>query len=147
MKRDGLVVRPGVIELIDQARANGVKVGYVPTSPLSNIMSMFDNMKGLNADSFDFWMSKDNEPEYGRNKPAPDCYLYACRKFGVRTPLVFEDSEVSMNAPLGANLDVIAIPNNWCQGHDYSKALATVNEPIQLLKKEGLNQEEAKQLA
>ena len=119
--RKGLDVRPGVIQLLEQARAHGVKTAFVTTTPHGNVEAQFDGMKGLKQGLFDFYMSEADEPKYGRGKPTADPYLFAMKTLNVSKPLVFEDSEISMKSPLAANLDVIATPNNWCVNHNYSR--------------------------
>ena len=146
MRRDGLVMRPGVIELLEQARANGVKTAFVTTTPLENVEAMLDSMKGFRREMFDLKMSMADEAKYGRPKPSADPYLYAMRQLGVKTPLVFEDSEISMKSVLAANLDGIATPNNWCVSHDYNNAQSSVTEPSDLLRSQGLSDEESAQL-
>ena len=146
MKKDGLVVRPGVIDLLEQARANGVKTAFVTTTPLENVEAMLDTMVGFKREMLDFKMSEADAPKYGRGKPTADPYLYAMKQLGVKTPLVFEDSEISMKSPLAANLDVIATPNNWCVSHDYNNAQSSVTEPSDLLRSQGLSDEESAQL-
>lgn len=133
MKKDGVEVRAGVIELLEQAKANGVKTAFVTCTPKSVVEAMFDSLKGIKKESFDFWMSRDDQSKYGRDKPTADPYLFAMKQLGVKTPLTIEDSQISMGSPLAANLDCIVTPNNWCKGHNYDNALATVEESRMLL--------------
>jgi beta-phosphoglucomutase len=46
-----------------------------------------------------------------RLKPAPDPYLLAVERLGVRQPLVIEDSEAGIAAGLAAGLEVLRIPS------------------------------------
>lgn len=144
--RAGLDVRPGVIELLNAARAAGVKTAWVTTTPEGPMKAQLEGMKGLNKEMFDFFMSEADAPKYGRGKPTADPYLYAMKTLKVKNPICFEDSSISMKSPLAANLDVIATPNNWCTTHDYTGALARVDEPSQLIKRSGLSNEENAQL-
>lgn len=147
MRSGMLNVRPGVIELLELCKAHGVKTAWVTTTPAGNVEAQFDGMRGLGKDMFNFYCSHADEGKYGRGKPTADPYLYVMKQLGVRNPLVFEDSEISMKSPLAANLDCIAIPNNWCTTHNYSNAICTVNEPIDLFKKSELTSEETTQLS
>lgn len=135
MKIGTLNVRPGVIELLEECKKNGVKTAWVATTPAGNVEAQFDGMRGLSKDAFDCYISHADEEKYGRGKPTADPYLYVMRQLRVRNPLVFEDSEISMKAATAANLDCIAIPNNWCTTHNYTNAICTVAEPSDLFKK------------
>jgi len=147
MRKEGLTVRPGVIELLEQARANGVKTAWVTTTPEGSMRAQLDGMKGLSRNMFDCVISEADQVHYGRGKPTADPYLFVMKNLGVRNPLCFEDSQISMGAPLAANLDCIATPNEWCVGHNFSAAIGRVAEPVDLLKKTGLSDAESKTLA
>merc|ERR1711937_1570 len=141
-----LDVRPGVIELLEQCKANGVKTAWVTTTPLGNVEAQFDGMRGLGKEMFNAYISLNDEEKYGRGKPTADPYLYVMRQLNVRNPLVFEDSEISMKSPISANLDCIAIPNNWCTTHNYTNAICTITEPSDLLKQAKLDEKESSTL-
>merc|ERR1711937_107108 len=145
--REGLDVRPGVISLLEQCALHGVKTAWVTTTPAGNVEAQFDGMKGLSRDMFDCYISHADEEKYGRGKPTADPYLYAMRRLNVRTPLVFEDSEISMRAVTAANLDCIAIPNNWCTTHNYTHAISTISEPSDLFKTTELDAQESSKLS
>merc|ERR1711937_595487 len=142
-----LDVRPGVIELLEQCKANGIKTAWVSTTPKGNVEAQFDGMRGLGKDMFDFYISLADEEKYGRGKPTADPYLYVMKQLRVRNPLVFEDSEISMKAVTAANLDCIAIPNNWCTTHNYTNAMCTITEPSYLFKKTELDEQESSKLS
>jgi len=147
MRIGTLNVRPGVIELLEECKKNGVKTAWVTTTPAGNVEAQFDGMRGLSKDAFDCYISHADEEKYGRGKPTADPYLYVMRQLRVRNPLVFEDSEISMKAVTAANLDCIAIPNNWCTTHNYTNAICTVTEPSDLFKKTELDEQESSKLS
>jgi len=122
MESGELVVRPGVLELINSCKENGVKIAWVSTTPWENIRAQIDGMGGIEQETFDFICSQANQESYGVNKPAADPYLYVKRELKVLDPLVFEDSEISLKSPISAGMDTIAVPNDWCTDHDYSSA-------------------------
>lgn len=46
-----------------------------------------------------------------RHKPAPDPYLLAAERLGVRTPLVVEDSQAGIASGRAAGFEVLAVPH------------------------------------
>jgi HAD superfamily hydrolase (TIGR01509 family) len=46
-----------------------------------------------------------------RHKPAPEPYLLAAERLGVRAPLVVEDSEAGLASGRAAGFEVLAVPN------------------------------------
>ena len=103
--------------------------------------------KFLSKVMFDCYISHADQEKYGRGKPTADPYLYVMRQLRVRNPLVFEDSEISMKSPIAANLDCIAIPNNWCTTHNYANAICTITEPSDLFKKTKLEEQDNSKLS
>merc|ERR1711976_245922 len=147
MKRGNLDVRPGVISLLEECKLYGVKTAWVTTTPAANVEAQFDGMQGISKSMFDCYISHADEEKYGRGKPTADPYLYVMRRLNVKNPLVFEDSEISMKSPLTANLDCIAIPNNWCTTHDYTGAICKISEPSDLFKTTALDDQESSKLS
>jgi len=58
MRNLGLETRPGVIKLLEQAKAHGIKTAFVTTTPEGNVRAQFDGMKGLDRNMFDCVISK-----------------------------------------------------------------------------------------
>lgn len=66
--------------------------------------------------------------EAARGKPYPDAYLIAAGKLNVPPLqcLVFEDSAVGVNAAKAAGMKVIAVPNRFTAGQDFSQATEVI---------------------
>jgi HAD superfamily hydrolase (TIGR01509 family) len=73
------------------------------------------------ADDFDLIVSGQEVP---RGKPAPDIYQKAARELGVSPEncLVLEDTSAGVIAAKSAGMQVIAIPNDYTKGYDFSNA-------------------------
>jgi HAD superfamily hydrolase (TIGR01509 family) len=73
------------------------------------------------ADDFDLIVSG-KDVQHG--KPAPDIYLKAARDLGISPEncLVLEDTSTGVTAAKAAGMTMIAIPNAYTAGSDFSKA-------------------------
>jgi HAD superfamily hydrolase (TIGR01509 family) len=73
------------------------------------------------SDDFDLIVSGKDVP---RGKPAPDIYLKVSRELEVSTEncLVLEDTPAGVTAAKSAGMKVIAIPNAYTAGSDFSNA-------------------------
>jgi beta-phosphoglucomutase-like phosphatase (HAD superfamily) len=73
------------------------------------------------ADDFDLIVSGKDVPH---GKPAPDIYLKAAHDLGVNPMnyLVLEDTSAGVTAARSTGMKVIAIPNAYTAGSDFSNA-------------------------
>lgn len=103
-------ILPGVVEMIDQARENGVKVAIGSSSPHSWVDTHAKRL-GL-FDKFDDIICQDDVAP-GRTKPNPDIYLKALERLEVKNEaaVVFEDSPNGVLAAQRAGIFVVAVPN------------------------------------
>jgi HAD superfamily hydrolase (TIGR01509 family) len=107
LMRGTIPVRPGARELLASLR------GRVPIALATNtrraLAEVILEHSGL-AGSFDAIATGDEVPP----KPAPDVYLTACRRLGVRPAdaVGLEDSNVGVRAVKAAGLTCIAIPSD-----------------------------------
>ncbi len=67
--------------------------------------------------------------DIAHNKPAPDVYLYAAARLGVRPEgcLVFEDSLPGLAAAASAGMTVVAVLNHATQALNYTQATTIIN--------------------
>merc|ERR1711988_1658933 len=127
-KNGGLTARPGVLSLLKDAKAKGLKTALCSTAYKANVDLMFEGIEGLSRDMFDLVISGADAQVYGENKPAPDVYKYAMKKLGVKRPLAIEDAQMSVQAAVNAGIPCVAVPGGWCKDHDYSAAVARFEE-------------------
>lgn len=113
-------LRPGVPELVATARARGLLVAVVSSSPATWVHGHLARLGILHR--FHAVITGDDEP---RHKPAPDLYLRALATLGL-TPaeaVAFEDSPSGVTAALAAGLRCVAVPNaaaTRAQGLDHA---------------------------
>lgn len=103
-------VMPGVINLIEQARQQGIQLAIGSSSPHSWVdahakrLGIFHYFKHI--------ICQDDVPP-GRTKPNPDIYLKALDMLKVQNTeaVVFEDSLNGVEAARRAGIFVVAVPN------------------------------------
>jgi HAD superfamily hydrolase (TIGR01509 family) len=103
-------VLPGVMEMIGQAKENGLRVAIGSSSPHSWVD---DHAKRLGIfDHFDRIICQDDVAP-GRTKPYPDIFLKALDELDVKndTAVVFEDSPNGVLAARRAGIFVVGVPN------------------------------------
>ena len=108
INENGVELKPGIHELLAFLKANGIKTAVATSSPLDRTKDYLSQV-GL-VDSFDELVSG-HMVEHG--KPAPDIYLYAAAKLGLKPEecLVLEDSPTGLLAAYCAGCIPIMIPD------------------------------------
>lgn len=103
-------VLPGVINMIEQAKENGLQVAIGSSSPHTWVDTHVKRLGIFHY--FDHIVCAD-DVEPGRTKPNPDIYLKALEKLQVQNneAVVFEDSPNGVLAARRAGIFVVAIPN------------------------------------
>lgn len=103
-------ILPGVLDLLDQARARGLKTAIGSSSPHSWVDTHAKRLGIFNL--FNHIICQDDVPP-GRTKPNPDIYLKALEQLKVwnSEAVVFEDSPNGVEAARRAGIFVVAAPN------------------------------------
>lgn len=101
-------IMPGVVELLADARARGLKLGVASTSERDWVAGHLERL-GL-IDYFDCIRCGDDVKNV---KPAPDLYLAAldCLKLPPKEAVAFEDSPNGVLAATRAGVYCVAVPN------------------------------------
>jgi HAD superfamily hydrolase (TIGR01509 family) len=112
-----LPILPGVVDLIDRARARGLHIGLASNSNHDWVDAHLTRI-GLFA-RFDFIACREDAAS---PKPEPDLYRLVLNRFGLRghEAIAFEDSHTGSLAAKRANLWAVAIPNESTAHHDFS---------------------------
>jgi HAD superfamily hydrolase (TIGR01509 family) len=114
-----LAVQPGVLSLLDQARALGLATAVASSSSHRWV----DRLLGEHGllDGFDAIICRE---DVGHPKPEPDLYLEAVRRLGAepRVTVAFEDSAYGALAARRAQVWCVAVPTPMTAGQDFSPA-------------------------
>ena len=105
----GVETMIGARELLRRLRERGTPIGLVSNSPLAFVRRSLE-LVGF-EDHFDVVLSAH---EVAAPKPAPDPYLEACRRLGVKagpSVVALEDSPTGVAAARAAGLTVIGVPS------------------------------------
>ena len=119
--KDELLLRqpvlPGVLALLEAARAMDIRVGLASNSPHEWVDTHLVRL-GL-FQHFEFIACREDAHS---PKPEPDLYRLVLNRFGIRghEAIAFEDSHAGSLAAKRANVWVVAIPNESTAHHDFS---------------------------
>jgi len=122
-----LPVRPGILRIIDEARAAGVKLGVCTTSNPKFIDAVLDLFGRERKAAFDFVHAGD---VVAKKKPAPDIYLLALETLGLPPSdcVVIEDSRNGLLAATRAGLPVLITTSTYTVDEDFTEAARVVSE-------------------
>jgi beta-phosphoglucomutase len=106
LRKEGLKALPGALELMQEARAAGLKQSLASSTPVENI-KVVSELLGL-ARWLDAFVSGDRLP---RGKPAPDVFLLAAKTLGVEPAysVVIEDAPAGVAAAKAAEMRCLAV--------------------------------------
>lgn len=128
---DQLPMLPGVLPLLEEARARELRLAIASSSSEEWVRHHLDRL-GI-AGYFDALATRH---DVARTKPDPALYRLALERLGVTAgeAIAFEDSLNGVIAAKGAGLQVIAVPGTLMEGQDFSaaEALLTSLEGISL---------------
>lgn len=114
-----VTARPGLIELIESLRANGIRVAVATTGTRAWVRPLIDTLLG--PDVVEVAITGDDTE---RLKPDPEVYRRALRKLQI-TPedaLAIEDSAIGLRAAVGARLPTVVVTNDYTATQDFTGA-------------------------
>jgi putative hydrolase of the HAD superfamily len=122
-------VLPGVSEMLEAAKTNGIKLAIASSSPLTWVGGYLEQFGLLHY--FDEIITKDL---VDRVKPAPDLFLLAAEKLDVKKNevIIFEDSKNGVIAANSAEIPVVLIPNPITKHLEISGEALRVNSMAEL---------------
>jgi HAD superfamily hydrolase (TIGR01509 family) len=115
-------LRPGIVRLLDEARAAGTRLAIASTSATANTQALLGRHLGAGAPRM---FSAIACGEHVRlKKPAPDIYQLALAMLGeeARRCVAFEDSINGVRAAKAAGLYTVVTPSVWTAGDDFADA-------------------------
>jgi HAD superfamily hydrolase (TIGR01509 family) len=112
-------VMPGVVELVDEARQRGLRLGVASNSSREHVDGYLKFL-GL-AEKFEFSSCRTDDIP---SKPAPDLYQAVLLKFKIRgeEALALEDSATGLAAARAAGMWCVAVPNESTCEQNFSSA-------------------------
>lgn len=111
--------RPGVVDTIAAAKAQGWKVGLVTTTSHANIVALLESLApAVQAGDFDVVVDADSVAE---PKPAPDAYTFAVGSLSQQPGecVAVEDNLGGVRAARAAGVRCVAFPNENTVRHDF----------------------------
>ncbi|MBN2886555.1 MAG: HAD-IA family hydrolase [Chromatiaceae bacterium] len=117
LARGAIAPRPGVLRLLGEARAAGIRLAIATTTTPENVTALLDQWTppdgrgGHLSDWFEVIAAGDVVPN---KKPAPDIYVLALERLGL-TPdeaVAIEDSDNGVRAALAAGLRALVVTLN-----------------------------------
>ncbi|MBI5769133.1 MAG: HAD family phosphatase [Verrucomicrobia bacterium] len=114
-----LKILPGVVALLDAARAGGLRVGLASNSSRGHCERHLTRL-GL-IERFHFLSCRGEAPS---PKPEPDLYNRVLAHFGLRghEAIAFEDSPAGSTAAKRAHCHVVVVPGPTTNHHDFAHA-------------------------
>jgi HAD superfamily hydrolase (TIGR01509 family) len=128
MLRAGAIpLRPGVLRLLSEARAAGIRLAIATTTTPENVTTLLEcsGQRDL-PDWFEVIAAGDVVPA---KKPAPDIYLLALEKLGLppSSCIAIEDSDNGVRSALGADLHALLVTlSSYTEGQDFAGAALVV---------------------
>ncbi len=120
-----LMLRPGVQNPLNKARAHDVRLAIASTTSKANVLGLADAVN-LDLSAFEVVMHRGLVEAA---KPDPEVYRRCTEALGVTADaaVAIEDSETGVLAASAAGLPVIAAPGASTQSQDYSAATAVID--------------------
>ncbi|KAL4579499.1 hypothetical protein LXL04_015648 [Taraxacum kok-saghyz] len=116
--------RPGVLRLMDEAKASGLKLAVCSAATKSSVILCLENLIGMERfQSLDCFLAGDDVKE---KKPDPSIYITASKKLGVseKACLVVEDSVIGLQAATKAGMSCVITYTSSTANQDFTDAIA-----------------------
>ncbi|KAL8476206.1 hypothetical protein ACS0TY_028750 [Phlomoides rotata] len=116
--------RPGVLRLMDETKASGIKLAVCSAATKSSVVLCLENLIGLERfQGLDCFLAGDDVKE---KKPDPMIYVTAAKKLGIseKDCLVVEDSVIGLQAATGAGMSCVISYTSSTANQDFKEAAA-----------------------
>ena len=128
MEQGGIPPRPGVVRLIKELHAAGLRLAIATTTTPENVEVLLrTTLKELPPNTFEVIGAGDIVPA---KKPAPDIYQWVLRemKLSPAAAIAIEDSRNGVRSALGAGLPVVVTQSTYTVNEDFTGAAAVVSD-------------------
>ncbi len=120
-------LRPGVRRLLEEARAEGVRLAIATTTTPANVMALLEHANpGIPVSWFEVIAAGD---VVAAKKPAPDIFNYTLEQMRLDPSrcIALEDSENGLRAARGAGLKTVITTNDYTRDQDFMDAEWVLN--------------------
>jgi HAD superfamily hydrolase (TIGR01509 family) len=127
--REGAVsLRPGVLELIQSAHGQGLRLAIATTTSPVNIAALLRTAIG--PDWAHYFMVIEDASTAPRKKPHPQVYEQTLRRLQLPAQdcLALEDSANGLRAARAAGLSTLVTPNRFTAAQDFRGALRVIDD-------------------
>jgi HAD superfamily hydrolase (TIGR01509 family) len=127
-----VTLRPGVLALMNEARAQGLQLAIATTTSPVNIAALLSSAIG--SDWRSHFLAVGDASNAPVKKPNPQVYMKVLADMGLRAAdcLAFEDSANGLRAARAAGLATVITPNSFTAHHDFTGALRVVPDLSQV---------------
>ncbi|HHM05159.1 MAG TPA: HAD family hydrolase [Gammaproteobacteria bacterium] len=128
MARGELPPRPGVVRLMKEAQAGGLRLAIATTTSPENVDALLTHSFGPDVAAwFDVVGAGDVVPH---KKPAPDIYHYVLDELGLcaQACLALEDTANGVQSAVGAGIPTVVTVSDYSRGEDFSGAVLVVDQ-------------------
>ncbi|MDH5546817.1 MAG: HAD family hydrolase [Gammaproteobacteria bacterium] len=119
-------LRPGVERLINEARAQNIRLAIATTTSMENVTNLLTGTLGKESiEWFELIAAGDIVPA---KKPAPDIYFYTLEKMQLAAEncIAIEDSSNGIRSSRAADLTTLITPSIYTMDDDFSEAALIV---------------------
>ena len=127
--RDGAVaLRPGVLQLIESAHREGLRLAIATTTSPVNIAALL--RVSIGPDWAHYFTVIEDASTAPRKKPHPQVYEQTLRRLQLPAQdcLALEDSANGLQAARAAGLATLVTPNHFTAAHDFRGALRVIDD-------------------
>ncbi len=129
MLREGHIpLRPGIKQLIQDARAAGITLAIATTTSPENVSTLLE--MGLGKDWEGYFAANGCGDIVPQKKPAPDIYLWVLDKLqlGPQDCIALEDSINGLRSSLAAGIKTYITINHYTRNQDFTGAAGIFND-------------------
>jgi len=130
IKSGAVEPRPGVLSLMDEARAAGLKVAVCSAATKTAAVTTVSSLLGpARWNALDCFLAGSDVPKL---KPDPLIYLTACERLGVQPAecIVIEDSTVGLKAATAAGMRCVITYTSTGKSEPFDEALCVVDNLV-----------------
>jgi HAD superfamily hydrolase (TIGR01509 family) len=123
VQEGSVLLRPGVLRLIEAAHQGGLQLAIATTTSPVNISALLRTAIG--PDWAQYFVVVEDASTAPIKKPHPQVYMQTLARLNVRAAdcVAFEDSGNGLKAALAAGLPTIITPNSFTEHHNFTGAL------------------------